>query len=971
MYVTLPVPGELASHPSLQSILTAFTSKSTPSNSFEAFVFQTDLVPNTFEFTDTLTLAVFDPSSTTIPTPMTTVVPHSKKKQTRPTTPNLTQGPGQLELEKTKHLIQTTLTTLPPFLEDHWKVPSQHQRYLLGHQGQTLMSMIQQHHTSTDVPLNIVLLNAKYVNHQLSIRPAKPKPSFSHEPKNMKQPQEDMEVVVLRGLQPEVTSIKQAMQLILDQVHESEHMEKIHQQVFVPHSFIGAIMGPARVHLNKYKETIGMVRVEVQPTSSSSSSSSSTALSSTSTDGMNFKFFGTSTAVHQVVQEVTKKLKQLQDFTVTSIKIPPFYHRAILGDQGHRVKALEAQYHVKIQFPSYQHPQQHYSSSANGPASGPRTAAHASSSLDVDTVVVKGPSQGVQQALKVLQQYHDHEVLHSFTDTFKVSSRWIPWLIGKQGTKLTLLRDQLHTRIDVPQRRRKTLNVGDPTSKTSVHEVTPPQVIHEEEDTEKEKKGKLDKKKLVSQKDKKKEDVENQKEKDEDSDGVAISIKGTKEQVRLTQQVFAETVSAMQRVGFTWVSEIIKVPEQYHRRLLGQQGQHLRAFLASFQTPSTSSSTSTTTTTATTEAVASSSSAPAKNNAPSVKSSSSKKNTKKNTTPSTPSSSSTSLSSEASVKPAPQSATTKPSSSGNTDVAAIVKSIYGLDIHPAPSSEPSLPVEVKFLRHPKDSVELRATTLELLQELKKKLLSQIQQYQLETIMVLNVPVTYHSQLIGKNGSITKSIQQEFHVHLDFKPYLITPAQHDPAIQVYDVGSRFQSMNAMNMTLGSICVSGLKEQVHLAIQALLSRTPSTQTFQVPLQYKSQVMGHQGHHLRRLRTQFHVTVTLPGKHTGGASTSTILTPFTHDDPSSWVASSTSLDPTFDPHLKPNKNDGLEGKEEMVEAVETWVLQGTEMDVTNGLNELQRLLDLAQSKKGSTSSSSSKKVASSLVKEHSTTT
>lgn len=683
LYCQLPIPSEMMSHPFLASILKQFKEKASQDSSFEAHVL--NIVSDTSGCVDELTLLVFDPSEAHV---------------------------GKQALEKVKKELTEALTRLPTFHSEIMEVPFKYHRYLLGHKGATL-ERIMENRRASQIRLKVFLGHKEHA----ALGP---------------------DQVLLRGVAEEVNKVKQDIHEILEEVMEAEETEKIQTEVLVPIRFSMSVLGGGRSQLSKYRERIGMVKIDVlQPTGSNTN--------------LVLKLLGTPKAVQEVTHQITEKVKLLEDYTVDTIRIPHHFHRRIIGENWKNIKDIETQYQVKIHFPNKQEKQD-------------------------DTIQVKGPSKGVQAAIKSLKKCHDHEEKHSFTDTLMVPASLVASLVGKNGVRLGQIKDATEARIDFPQ------------------------------------------------KDKKEENAQ-----------VAISLKGTEEQVQLAKSILHAASQAMIRAGFTWESTVLSIPEAHHRRLVGPNGSNLRKLLSSF--------------------------------------------TEK--------------------KPARTSKTKEPESKGaNTEkgkksamresgkVAEVVKSVYGLDVN---SSEPTLQADVRFNKSRGDQVELRAATVELLENLKTRLLAQVNDLEDETTLVLHIPTSLHPSLIGKGGSLVRSLQEEFHVRIDFKS-LIKPTD-TPFIS----DRTFEGAGPM----GSIYVSGPSEQAHQAIQAILQRTPSSTSLQVPFLAKQHVMGRQGQHLRKLRTQFHVNVTLPSRHAP---------------------------------LEVN---------ELGEEVETWIVQGTYDDVQASIQELQTLI------------------------------
>ncbi|KAK3998354.1 vigilin 1 [Cladorrhinum sp. PSN332] len=139
--------------------------------------------------------------------------------------------------------------------------------------------------------------------------------------------------------------------------------------------------------------------------------------------------------------------RQLQDEATHILKIDPKFHRELIGAQGAQINRLQTRYKVIINFPRTAKPAKDDESVAESAsdAGKPRRQQAA------DEVIVRGPKRGADEArdeiLSLLQYLKDH----SFSATLTVQQKQLPSLIGSGGAVLEQLRQQTGARIDIPK----------------------------------------------------------------------------------------------------------------------------------------------------------------------------------------------------------------------------------------------------------------------------------------------------------------------------------------------------------------------------------------------------------------------------------------------------------------------------------------------------------------------------------------
>ena len=142
--------------------------------------------------------------------------------------------------------------------------------------------------------------------------------------------------------------------------------------------------------------------------------------------------------------------KQMEDESTHILKINPKYHREIIGARGSQVNRLQDRYNVHVQFPRNIHTADDRSAADDtSEFSGPR---YRRPTLGPDEVIVKGPSKGADAARDELLSLLQWTIDNSHSGTVSVAQRQLPSLIGQGGQEMEAVRLATGAQIDVPSR---------------------------------------------------------------------------------------------------------------------------------------------------------------------------------------------------------------------------------------------------------------------------------------------------------------------------------------------------------------------------------------------------------------------------------------------------------------------------------------------------------------------------------------
>ncbi|KAL1857008.1 hypothetical protein VTK73DRAFT_8150 [Phialemonium thermophilum] len=288
--------------------------------------------------------------------------------------------------------------------------------------------------------------------------------------------------------------------------------------------------------------------------------------------------------------------RQLADETTHILKIDPKFHRELIGAQGSQINRLQTRYKVLIFFPRSAKSAKEDESVADATSENGKARRQQAP----DEVIIRGPKKGADEArdelLSLLQYLKDN----SFTATVSVQQRQLPSLIGQGGAGMEQLRQATGAKIDIPNGRDSADGVVEIQIKGTKSQVAAAKKILEEkkaifEDTvvktiEIDRKyhksligagganirdivvkagGSSDRRELARA-------VQFPKQ---DSDGNSIKIEGRKDVVDKIISQIQDFVSHRE----SEVTEIVEVPVEKHRSLIGRGGDVKRGLEAEFK----------------------------------------------------------------------------------------------------------------------------------------------------------------------------------------------------------------------------------------------------------------------------------------------------------------------------------------------------------------------------------------------------
>ena len=242
--------------------------------------------------------------------------------------------------------------------------------------------------------------------------------------------QTSAEDFVLCGPSSDVQKLAEKITAFIESEKRDE-LERSHVTTFdFPQKYANFLIGKRGENINKYREEFD-VDIQVK-------------------DGKVI-ITGPKAKADNAKSKITILAKKLEDESTHVLKIEPRFHRELVGPKWTQINRLQDRYNVRVQFPRLP-----------APISDDRSVADDTSEADSsrnrrpnqspDEVIIRGPSKGADAArdelLSLLQWTKDN----SHSATVSVAQRQLPTLIGQGGQELESIQLATGAKIDVPSR---------------------------------------------------------------------------------------------------------------------------------------------------------------------------------------------------------------------------------------------------------------------------------------------------------------------------------------------------------------------------------------------------------------------------------------------------------------------------------------------------------------------------------------
>ncbi|PHH52442.1 Protein SCP160 [Ceratocystis fimbriata CBS 114723] len=233
--------------------------------------------------------------------------------------------------------------------------------------------------------------------------------------------------VALRGPASSVTSMGAKIEKFLEQEIQDDLERGFTLTFDFPQKFANHLIGKGGSKVREMRENFD-VEIQIQ-------------------DGQ-VELKGPKAKAEKAKAHIMSLARTLADETTHTLKIDPKFHRELIGAQGSTINRLQTRYKVHIFFPRVAKPPSDSSSdSGNSDAGKPRRQ------QGPDEVIIRGPKKGADEARDEIFSLFQYLKEHSFSATVVVKQKQVPSIIGQSGAALEQLRQATGARIDIPPNR--------------------------------------------------------------------------------------------------------------------------------------------------------------------------------------------------------------------------------------------------------------------------------------------------------------------------------------------------------------------------------------------------------------------------------------------------------------------------------------------------------------------------------------
>ncbi|OAA51735.1 PCBP-like protein [Metarhizium rileyi] len=232
-------------------------------------------------------------------------------------------------------------------------------------------------------------------------------------------------IVTLRGPKSAVESLATKAQAFLEQEKEDEKERGFTLSFDFPQKFANHLIGKGGSNIKELRDRFD-VEIQVQ-------------------NGQ-VELKGPKAKAETARHYIQNLGRTLADETTHILKIEPKYHRELIGAQGSQINRLQTRYKVLIFFPrsAKTGSEDQSNTDAASDAGKPRRQ------QAPDEVIIRGPKRGADEARDEIFSLHKYLEEHSVTATVPVQQKQVGSLIGQGGAVLDELRQLTGARIDVP-----------------------------------------------------------------------------------------------------------------------------------------------------------------------------------------------------------------------------------------------------------------------------------------------------------------------------------------------------------------------------------------------------------------------------------------------------------------------------------------------------------------------------------------
>ncbi|KAI2617827.1 hypothetical protein GGR54DRAFT_607109 [Hypoxylon sp. NC1633] len=239
--------------------------------------------------------------------------------------------------------------------------------------------------------------------------------------------------ITMRGPTTGVESLSQKAAAFVEQEKEDEKERGFTLKFDFPQKFANHLIGKGGSNINDLREKFD---VDIQ------------------VHNGEVELKGPKAKAERAKTHIASLARQWADETTHTLKIEPKYHRELIGTQGSQIHRLQDRYNVHINFPKTAKAVKDDESVADvaSEAGKPRRQ------QGPDEVTIRGPKKGADDARDEIFSLYNYLRDNSFTSSVTVQQKQLPSLIGTGGVGMDELRQTTGAKIDIPNERNEVSN---------------------------------------------------------------------------------------------------------------------------------------------------------------------------------------------------------------------------------------------------------------------------------------------------------------------------------------------------------------------------------------------------------------------------------------------------------------------------------------------------------------------------------
>ncbi|PVV00167.1 hypothetical protein BB559_000064 [Furculomyces boomerangus] len=236
--------------------------------------------------------------------------------------------------------------------------------------------------------------------------------------------------VSIKGPKKIVDLVLEALKKKTELLKQRETLYSFEEVISVPLNYLSRVIGKGGSGINRLS-SVHDVQINVSDKNQSGSQTAST-----------ITIKGTKKGVKDAKEEVDKLVESLADYTTKIIKVAPEYHNSLIGTGGRFVRRLEERYGVSIKFPNNKNNSDNHKPEVVEGDDGKLQLAE-------NEILVRGGSKGVTSATQEMTELAEYVRDSSYSRTITIPAKHLRYVVGRQGGKITEIRDESGARIDI------------------------------------------------------------------------------------------------------------------------------------------------------------------------------------------------------------------------------------------------------------------------------------------------------------------------------------------------------------------------------------------------------------------------------------------------------------------------------------------------------------------------------------------